>query len=191
MQNTPRDERWLQRALAELGRRLRTLETTPLTTTSSDLAVSGDLDVSGEMAVTGSVHSAWNQASTITADSTAIVAGASLDIATVTVTIPAVTNTATKVTATWNGVLSSGTTTDTLYNMRIFRDATQIAGVRIVGTPHNQTDGGRSLVIVDPAPTAGSHTYKFNISHEAASTATDITNKATATTPTQLIVEAF
>jgi hypothetical protein len=46
MQNAPRDDRWLQRALAEVRQRLRTLETTPRNT-ANDLTVNGDLTVAG------------------------------------------------------------------------------------------------------------------------------------------------
>lgn len=51
MQNPPKDDRWLQRTLADLGRRLRTLETTPRTV--GNLAVGGNLTVTGNLSVTG------------------------------------------------------------------------------------------------------------------------------------------
>jgi hypothetical protein len=135
----------------------------------------------------------WKAVGAITADSAAILAGNVLDIVSATVTIPNVAVTDTKITVSWNGVLSNttgtATTTDTLYDVRIMRDASQIFSIRIIGPTHNQTADGRSIVFTDVGPAPGLHTYTMNISHEASSTATDVTCRATSTTPTQITVE--
>lgn len=146
----------------------------------------------GDFTTNSPIHSTWNQAVQITADVGPILPGATANIVSANVIVPDnVFKTDTKITITFNGILSSGVTTDVLYDTRILRDGVQIFSARIIGPDHNQTDQGRSIVFTDIAAPPGAHTYTFALLHEAASTATNITLRAAASQPAQIMVEGI
>lgn len=136
------------------------------------------------------IRSQWNGKNKQTASVGPIVPNTTANVVSTTVILPANSvQSDVKITASWNGILSSGTITDVLYDARLLRDGVQIAAQRIIGPTHNQTDRGGTIVFPDIGVSAGSHTYTLNFAHEALSTATDITVICTATTPASIIVE--